>query len=105
MNKLPLSTKRIQNELADLLKSPVPNCSAGPIDDSDLTKWIATIFGPEGTPYYGGVFNLGIEFTSEYPFKPPKVYFLIIIYIHGQWELVHFLKNILDIYILGLEKL
>lgn len=76
----PLANKRIQNELADLLKSPVPNCSAGPVDMSDMYKWSATIFGPEDTPYFGGVFNMSIEFTSEYPFKPPRVYFITPIY-------------------------
>jgi ubiquitin-conjugating enzyme E2 D/E len=75
-----LANKRITNELAELLKEPVPNCSAGPIDESDLYKWHATIFGPEGTPYYGGVFNLNMEFSSEYPFKPPRVYFVTPIY-------------------------
>ena len=76
----PLANKRIKNEYDDLLTSPVPNCSAGPIDNSDMYKWQATIFGPEGTPYESGVFNLLIEFTSEYPFKPPRVYFETSIY-------------------------
>jgi ubiquitin-conjugating enzyme E2 D/E len=74
-----LSNKRIMNELSQLNKYPIPNCSAGPIND-DITKWQATIFGPEGTPYFGGVFMLAIEFTNEYPFKPPRVVFTTPIY-------------------------
>ena len=74
-----LLIKRLKNELSDLDKCPVCNCSAGPIND-DLTHWIATIFGPEDTPYFGGVFELDIKFTDEYPFKPPKVYFKTPIY-------------------------
>jgi ubiquitin-conjugating enzyme E2 D/E len=74
-----LLIKRLKNELSDLDKYPVSNCSAGPIND-DLTHWTATIFGPEDTPYFGGVFELDIKFTDEYPFKPPKVYFKTPIY-------------------------
>ena len=63
----------------DLKKNPVDNCSAGPVDNT-LTTWKATIFGPEGTPYHGGVFNLDINITPEYPFKPPSIYFTTPIY-------------------------
>ena len=58
--------KRLENEFNDLIKNPVANCSAGPIDNKDMTLWIATITGPEGTPYHNGIFNLKIHFTNEY---------------------------------------
>ena len=74
-----LLIKRLQNELTDLQANPVSNCSAGPIG-SELTNWQATIFGPEDTPYFGGIFYLELKFTNEYPFKPPKVYFKTPIY-------------------------
>lgn len=74
-----LLVTRIQQELKDLQENSVQNCSAGPVNDN-ITHWKATIFGPDGTPYEGGIFELDIEFTKEYPFKPPKIYFITPIY-------------------------
>lgn len=69
-----MSIKRLERELKNIMKEPPCNCSAGLID-GDLYKWIATIIGPEGTPYEGGVFKLKIAFSDKYPMKPPRVFF------------------------------
>lgn len=72
--------KRIMKEYSTMTKSPPPNVSAAPVDESDMYKWQAIIFGPANSIYAGGVFKLSIVFPQDYPFKPPRVEFLTKIY-------------------------
>ena len=45
--------------------------------------WNITIDGPEGTPFIGGKFVVNLDFTDNYPFKPPKIKFVTKIYHPG----------------------
>ena len=74
------TAKRIESEIKDIEKNPPSNCSAGPIDNSNIYEWQATIIGPDESPYEGGMFNLQISFPENYPFKPPKIIFNTKIY-------------------------
>jgi len=73
------ATKRISKELQTMISQPPENVSAGP-KGNDLHLWTATIVGPKGTPYEGGLFMLDVEFPIDYPFKAPKVSFVTRIY-------------------------
>ncbi len=72
--------KRLNTELAIMKKDPPEGCSGGPRSHYDITVWDATIQGPDGSPYSGGVFKLEIKFSSEYPFKAPTVRFITPVY-------------------------
>ncbi|TFK87670.1 hypothetical protein K466DRAFT_586154 [Polyporus arcularius HHB13444] len=71
--------KRIHREIADLKKEDLGNIQLSPSED-DLFRWNATIPGPEGSVYEGGVFQVEIVLSHDYPFSAPRVTFRTRIY-------------------------
>jgi len=74
---------RIKKELGDITRVPphgITACLAPSLKSESLYEWVATITGPKGTPYEGGIFTLKISIPKDYPFKPPKIKFVTKIY-------------------------
>ena len=55
-------------------------CTFGLYPGNDIFKWRVTIFGPEDTPYKGGIFTLKILFPENYPYRGPDIRFMNKIY-------------------------
>ncbi|KAH7943445.1 hypothetical protein HPB52_008480 [Rhipicephalus sanguineus] len=72
--------KRILSELEEIEAEPPNQCTAGLIDPENPYSWHASIAGPEGSPYEGGLFNLRIQLPRDYPLGAPVVNFLTTIY-------------------------
>jgi ubiquitin-conjugating enzyme E2 D/E len=72
--------RRIKKELEEMEKTPPENCSAGLVNEKNPFQWRATILGPEGSPYHGGIFYLNIQLAAEYPFRAPHITFMTKIY-------------------------
>ena len=66
---------RLMSDLRQIKQDPPLGCSASPCADDNLFVWNATIFGPDDTPWEGGIFQLKITFSEGYPAKPPRVRF------------------------------
>ncbi|RIA81967.1 ubiquitin-conjugating enzyme/RWD-like protein [Glomus cerebriforme] len=78
LTELERTCKRIEKEMRNIgLNRTI---RAGPIVDHDIFRWMATLFGPSGSPYSGGVFFLDIRLPANYPWKPPKINFTTKIY-------------------------
>ena len=71
-----------RQELGDLTRAPIAGVVIEPTEN-DVMIWNIHIDGPEGTPFIGGVFTVNLDFTDNYPFKPPKIHFVTKIYHPG----------------------
>ncbi|KER27658.1 hypothetical protein T265_05375 [Opisthorchis viverrini] len=66
---------RLQKELMELLVSSPKGITAFP-DGENLTRWLASIQGPDETVYEGQRYKLSLEFGPNYPYSPPTVRFV-----------------------------
>ena len=81
----PVCIKRLKKELEDMNKTKDDNTvdpfnySVGPFK-GNIKHWKGVIYGPDDTPYSGGIFNIDIKIPDDYPYRPPVVTFLTKIY-------------------------
>lgn len=67
--------RRLMRDFKYLQKDPPMGIQGSP-QENNIMIWDAVIYGPADTPFEDGTFKLQIEFSEEYPNKPPKVKFL-----------------------------
>ncbi|XP_030378994.1 ubiquitin-conjugating enzyme E2-17 kDa-like [Scaptodrosophila lebanonensis] len=67
--------RRLMRDFKRLQDDPPTGVSGAP-NENNIMMWNAVIFGPNETPFEDGTFKLVIEFTEEYPNKPPHVRFI-----------------------------
>ncbi|CAG4946765.1 uncharacterized protein LOC123699225 isoform X2 [Colias croceus] len=66
---------RLRSELKMLRNDPPEGIAATPLD-AKCCHWQASVTGPAGSPYEGGVFYLYVQVPYSYPMSPPVVRFL-----------------------------
>ncbi|XP_053984042.1 uncharacterized protein LOC128893706 [Hylaeus anthracinus] len=66
---------RLHSELKSFRIDPPEGIQATPLDQM-CCHWQATITGPAGSPYEGGLFYLYLQVPCSYPLYPPIVRFL-----------------------------
>ena len=67
--------KRLIRDLKKMKDEQDESINASP-EEGNLLRWTAFIEGPEGTAWEGGLFEMVLEFSQEYPTKPPQIRFL-----------------------------
>jgi ubiquitin-protein ligase len=67
--------KRLMRDFQKMINDKDSGVSAAPVD-ANIFQWSAVLFGPKDTPWEGGTFHLIMDFTEEYPNKPPSVKFV-----------------------------
>jgi len=71
----PLRDKRLGHDFKCLAQDAPEGIEAKPLDSCNY-HWQASIRGPVGSPYEGGIFYLYLKVPMLYPFRPPEVRFL-----------------------------
>ncbi|CAL4073781.1 unnamed protein product [Meganyctiphanes norvegica] len=74
-NLSPQILRGVMKEMTEIIKNP-PEGVKVHLNDQDVTDIQATITGPAGTPYVGGVFKVKLALGKDFPSAPPKGFFI-----------------------------
>jgi len=70
-----IASRRLQRELQAILRDPIPNVVARPLEENIL-EWHYVIAGTADSPYAGGHYHGKLIFPPDYPLRPPGVLML-----------------------------
>jgi len=74
-NLSPHIVRKVCLEFKQLQKEPIAGVDVM-IDEQNVSQLVATVEGPQGTPFADGVFKVKICLTKDFPAHPPKGFFL-----------------------------
>jgi Ubiquitin-conjugating enzyme len=67
--------RRVAKELADIQADTESKIFCEPANGSELSHLRGSFPGPPDTPYEGGTYVVDVKIPSEYPFRPPVMFF------------------------------
>ena len=68
-------TEKMKAEYDLFLKNKKEGVTGGPIDKSNMFKWLIHFNGPNDSDYEGGKFHVEVNFPSNYPNEKPSCKF------------------------------
>ncbi|XP_077979673.1 ubiquitin-conjugating enzyme E2 S-like [Glandiceps talaboti] len=74
-NLSPQTIRQVAKEISELSSDPPEGIKIYP-NEEDITDIQATLEGPAGTPYAGGLFRVKLILGKGFPSAPPKGFFL-----------------------------
>lgn len=74
-NLPPQVIRKVTKEVMELAESPPEGIKVF-VSDEDITDIQATIEGPAGTPFEGGMFKMKLVLGKDFPAAPPQGFFL-----------------------------
>ena len=70
-----MAKAHLSKQLNDLMRHPIAGFKVEPCE-GNLFKWDVWLLGPKDTAYETGIFRAQLNFTDEFPMKPPEMKFV-----------------------------